>query len=92
MTAVTQEQVLSAARWIVSTVGGYAVGRGWIDSDQVTLIAGVAVALVPLAWSFWSHRASAQVAKAAALPEVARVVMTSQAAADAQPSRKVVAP
>ena len=92
MATITQDQVLSAARWIVSTAGGYAVGRGWITSDQVTLIAGVAVAIVPLAWSFWSHRASAQVAKLAALPDVARVVMTSRAAAEAQPSPKVVAP
>jgi hypothetical protein len=91
MAAITQDQALIAVRWIVSTAGGYAVGRGWIDSDQVTLIAGAVVALVPLAWSFWSHRAAAQVARAAALPEVARVVMTSRKAADAQPSPKVVA-
>ena len=92
MAAVTQDQILSAVRWIGSTSGGYAVGRGWIDSDQVTLFAGVAVAAVPLAWSFWSHRAAAQVAKVAALADVAQVVMTSRAAAEAQPSPKVVAP
>ena len=92
MAAVTQDQILGAVRWIVSTSGGYAVGRGWIDSDQVTLIAGVTVAAVPLIWSFWSHRASAQVAKVAALADVAQVVMTSRAAAEAQLSPKVVAP
>ncbi len=58
---MTQEQLLGAVRWIVSAGGGYAVGKGWITSDQVVLISGIAIAIVPLIWSFWANSQKSQV-------------------------------
>lgn len=56
---MNMDQVLSAVRWVITSGGGYAVGRGWITADQVTLIAGIGAAVVPLVWSFFVHKKAA---------------------------------
>lgn len=58
------DQILSAARWIVTTVGTYYATKGVISEDQVQLIGGAVAALISLAWSFYVH-ASAPPARAA---------------------------
>jgi hypothetical protein len=57
------DQILSAARWIVTTVGTYYATKGVISEDQVQLIGGAVAALISLAWSFYVH------ASAGAAPE-----------------------
>lgn len=76
---MNQDQALSALRWLVTGIGGYAVGRGWITADQVTYILGALAALVPLVWSFLSHTDSAKIAAVTAMPEVKQVVVTPTA-------------
>ncbi len=49
------DQVLSAARWVVTAIGAYFVSQGTIDGDQVQLIGGAVAALISLAWSFFVH-------------------------------------
>ena len=51
------DQVLSAVRWIVTTVGGYFATKGSISGDQVQLISGAAAAFASLGWSFYTHAA-----------------------------------
>lgn len=53
--AFNQAQFLSAVRWIISVGGGYALGHGWINNQQLVDIGGVAAALVPLIWSMAVH-------------------------------------
>ena len=76
---LNMDQALSAVRWIVATGGGYAVGRGWITTDQITLIGGAAAALVPLVWSSFAHTDSAKLAAVTAMPDVRKVVVNSSA-------------
>lgn len=52
---INLDQVLSAARWVVTTLGAYFASKGTITGDQVQLIMGVVAALVSLGWSFWTH-------------------------------------
>jgi hypothetical protein len=52
---INLDQVLSAARWIVTSAGAYFASKGTITGDQVQLIGGAVAALVSLAWSFVSH-------------------------------------
>ena len=61
---MNQDQLMGAVRTIMSAIGGYVMGRGWLTSDQVTLIGGVATALIPLLWSYASHTDRAKVAAA----------------------------
>lgn len=77
---MNQEQVAGVVRSIVAAIGGWAVGAGYLTSDQVTMFAGVAVAVVPLVWSIIIHRQSNAVAVVAAMPEVAKVETTNTAA------------
>jgi hypothetical protein len=59
------DQILSAARWIVTTVGTYYATKGVITADQVQLIGGAVAALISLAWSFYVHASSDSSARAA---------------------------
>lgn len=65
-----QQQVLSAVRWLIAFVGGIAVGKGWITSEQLVMITAAAISLVPLIWSFFVHKQSNAVATAAKIVPV----------------------
>ena len=52
---INLDQVLSAARWAVTSAGAYFASKGTITGDQVRLIGGAVAALVSLAWSFFVH-------------------------------------
>jgi hypothetical protein len=52
---VNLDQILSAARWIVTAAGAYFASKGTISGDQVQLIGGAVAALISLAWSFVVH-------------------------------------
>jgi hypothetical protein len=52
------DQILSAARWIVTTLGTYYATKGVVSEDQVQLIGGAVAAVISLAWSFYVHAGS----------------------------------
>jgi hypothetical protein len=56
---INLDQILSAARWLVTTAGAYFASKGTITGDQVQLIGGAVAALISLAWSFYTHAAPA---------------------------------
>ncbi|WP_022684569.1 hypothetical protein [Sphingobium bisphenolivorans] len=56
MTEVTNAQLAAAARQIVLALGGYAMGRGWLQADTLTAIGTVAAVVVPLVWGQASTR------------------------------------
>jgi hypothetical protein len=89
---INQDQLLSAVRSILAAVGGWAIGKGYITQDQLTLIGGVLASLIPLVWGIAMHTQSATVNAAANQPGVKTIVLTSSSAADAHPSDKVVGP
>ena len=79
---LNMDMVLSAVRWAMGMVCGFAVGKGWISADQTVTITAAALALVPLAWGLYTRTKASKLAAAAAIPEVQRIVVTSQATAD----------
>ena len=52
---INLDQILSAARWIVTSAGAYFASKGTITGDQVQLISGAVAAVLSLAWSFVTH-------------------------------------
>lgn len=68
-----QDQILSLVRSIAAVLGGYAIGRGWINSEQLTLIGGIFASLVPLIWGMMVHTDSAKVAAVVAMPAPAKL-------------------
>jgi len=50
MTDTTTIQIAAAIRQIALALGGYAIGRGWLEEDTLTAIVTVLVIVVPLIW------------------------------------------
>jgi hypothetical protein len=60
-------------RWALALLAGWLVRKGLLDADQsaqfVTILGGVAVAAVPLVWSFvQKHRTASHIQDAADAP------------------------
>lgn len=72
----TMAQLGVAVRYAVTLVGGYLVGKGWIDGDLLQVIAAALTALVPAAYAAYrSHQQKkALVTVAAAAPNTVAVV------------------
>ena len=49
----TYAQLAIALRYAITTLGGYAAGKGWIDGDAVQVIASVAAILAPAVYAAW---------------------------------------
>ena len=79
---MNQDQVLGIVRTLIGSLGGYAIGRGWLNGEQVTLISGIAVAVVPAVWSYYAHTDSAKIASVTAMKDVAKVVIAPTAPSD----------
>ena len=48
----------SFARHILTTLGGMAVAKGWLDSSQIEPVAGALLVLAGVAWSLIQKRAA----------------------------------
>lgn len=88
-----QEMVLSGLRSILITGGAGLVTHGYLDQTTETQIAsslaGLLIIIASAAWGVINKRKANKIAMAAATPGVQRIVLTSQAEADAQPANVV---
>lgn len=71
---MNSEQLTSLLRTVLQVAGGIAVGRGWVDAETSTAIAGAIVTIVVTGWSLWIRRSAGLVASAATVPGVATIV------------------
>lgn len=46
-------QITTLARYVLTTFGGYALGKGWIDSDLLQLLTGLFTIAAPTAWGIY---------------------------------------
>lgn len=53
---MTQEQILTTLRQVISFAGGYAVAQGWLTNDQMVALAGLVPPILAVIWAF--NRAS----------------------------------
>ncbi len=97
-TSVTKDQIIAMAVKVIGILGGIAVGRGWLTGEQLTTLSDlipqvitVAAIAGPLVYSIWANTRKKQISQVAAMPEVAKVVVSTPEVAAAQPSPKVVA-
>lgn len=56
---MTKEEFGGVVRTVVAALGGLAVGRGWIDADTMTALAGAAATIGVAIWSIVSKRKAA---------------------------------
>ena len=74
---MNQDQLLGLLRNVLALGGGFALGHGYLSGEQVTLIGGIATAVVPVVWSYIANTDRAKLAAVAALPDVKKIVTTS---------------
>ena len=70
-------QFATAGRYLLASVGSYALGKGWIDGELLSLLTGLATVLAPLIYSVWKthHNKQLLITVGNAAPEsVAQVV------------------
>ena len=76
---INQQQALDFGTKIVAMIGGFAVGKGWITSDQVVLFSGLAAAIIPLVYSFLANTQKQQIKTVEAMPGVTKILTNAQA-------------
>ena len=64
------DQITSIVRQILLAVGGFVVGKGWVDNETMMQIAGALSVIVGSVWALWSRTDKSIVASAAAKVEV----------------------
>lgn len=89
---MNQQQITASIAAIITSVCGWAVGKGYISADLVPDITAAAVALITLGGALYASRNKALVASVAARDDVQKIVMKTPEAADEHPSEKVVPP
>lgn len=47
-------KLLGQIRHVLTAVGGYAVGRGYIDEQTATMLAGVGATVIGALWSWFA--------------------------------------
>lgn len=93
---MNKDQFIGLIRNCATLACGIAIGRGWITSDQSTLIIAILATLAPLIWTFMAHTNMAKITAAASVPEVSKVVVAQSAngkigaAADDPAQEKIV--
>lgn len=79
---MNQDQALGLARNLISFLGGIAASRGWFSTEQITMIGGIAAAVVPFVWTMFAHTDSAKIAAVTAMPDIRQVVVNTGAQQD----------
>jgi hypothetical protein len=54
---MTAEQIWGVIRTILAAIGGWAVGKGYIDNEILTAILGGLGTIFIAGWSWWSKKA-----------------------------------
>ena len=64
------DQITSIIRQILLAVGGFIVGKGWVDNETMMQIAGAVSVIIGSIWANWSRTNQNIVASAAAKVEI----------------------
>ena len=60
---MNQEQFLGILRAVLAAAGGWAVGKGYIDSNTATAVGGAVVTIAMAAWSMYTNSDSQLIAQ-----------------------------
>ena len=77
---INQEQFTAIVRALLQLAGGMLVAGGYATDASWAQVTGAVMTLAGFAWSIWQNRRTALIQKAAALPEVEKVVTKPEVA------------
>lgn len=89
---MSQAQVTSLLRQILTFASAYLIGAGYLTSEQAGALGELVLGLVPvvsIGWALWASRKAGIVNAAASLPNVSGIQVTTQSFSDKIPSEKV---
>jgi hypothetical protein len=58
---MNQDQIFGIIRHVLTTLGGVAVTKGWVDEESALELTGLVMSAIGFVWSFWVKRKSDQV-------------------------------
>jgi hypothetical protein len=90
MINLTQDQILSAVRWLVTGLCGAAVTKGMMDASYVEPVVAFFLAAATLGWSLYIHNAPQTVKAAAKLDSQIEVQIPPSAIIKHPSLKKVV--
>lgn len=61
----TSDQIGGLVRALLAAAGGFAIGKGYVNADTWTWLAGGVATAIPAVWSWYTNKPSALVAAAA---------------------------
>jgi hypothetical protein len=80
--------LLAGIRTLTAMLGGFAIAKGWITSDQVTQISGAVVVLATSGFALYSqYHNKANIKLALAMPPPATAAITEPDAATVAPTQ-----
>ena len=50
------DQITGILRAVLAAIGGWAIGKGYIDNGTATMLSGVAVTIGTALWSAWTNK------------------------------------
>lgn len=78
---MTSDQITGLIRAILTAIGGFVIGKGWLNAETFTWISGGVITLGTALWSLWTNRPAGIAGSAQALTGVN--VQTTPAASPA---------
>lgn len=58
---ITGDQVGGIVRAVLAAAGGWAIGKGYVDSATATTVSGAVVTLAVTIWSWWTNQQTAMI-------------------------------
>lgn len=55
---MNQDQIFGIIRHVLTTLGGVAITKGWIDEESAIELTGLVMSIIGFTWSFWIKRKS----------------------------------
>lgn len=82
MFGITQDQIASAVRWLLTAISamlsGFLISKGFATTQSAAaltaFVLGLAPSIAAFIWGMWAHSTNGTIAAASALPEVHSVV------------------
>lgn len=70
-------QFTTLVRYLLTTVGGFALGKGWIDGEALQLLTGLVTIAAPAAWGIYKTYTAKQrqIVLAKAAPDTVATVV-----------------
>jgi hypothetical protein len=67
---MTSDQVTGLIRAILTAIGGFVIGKGWLNAETFTWISGGVLTIGGAVWSLWTNRPAGIAGSAQALTGV----------------------